>query len=59
MGDKLHGKIDEATGKAKEVAGEAGDDDKLKNEGQRDQAKGHLREAAGKVKDAARDAGRH
>jgi len=59
MGDKLHGKIDQAAGKAKEIAGDASDDDKLKNEGQRDQAKGHLHEAAGKVKDAARDATRH
>ena len=58
MGDKLHGKMDQLTGKAKEGAGRAADDDELKQEGQRDQVKGDVREAAGKIKDAARDATR-
>jgi uncharacterized protein YjbJ (UPF0337 family) len=56
MGDKLRGKVDQASGKIKEGIGRAGDDEKLAREGQRDQAKGDLREAADKVKDAARDA---
>jgi uncharacterized protein YjbJ (UPF0337 family) len=53
MGDKLRGKVDQATGKVKAGVGRASDDDKLTNEGRGDQAKGDLREAAGKVKDAA------
>jgi uncharacterized protein YjbJ (UPF0337 family) len=57
MGDKLHGKVEQATGKIKEGAGRASDDEKLTREGQGEQVKGDLREAAGKVKDAARDAG--
>ncbi len=56
MGDKLHGKVEQATGKIKENAGRAGDDEQLIREGKGEQAKGDLREAAGKVKDAARDA---
>ena len=56
MGDKLRGKVDQATGKVKEGVGRAGDDEQLAEEGRREQAKGDLREAAGKVKDAARDA---
>jgi len=52
MGDKLRGKIDQATGKAKETAGKHSDDKSLENEGRREQAEGDLREAAGKVKDA-------
>jgi uncharacterized protein YjbJ (UPF0337 family) len=52
MGDKLQGKVDQATGKMKEAAGKAGNDESLENEGRRDQSKGDLREAAGKVKDA-------
>ena len=54
MGDKLRGKVDQATGKIKEAAGAAGADEGLENEGRRDQSKGDLREAAGKVKDAAK-----
>jgi uncharacterized protein YjbJ (UPF0337 family) len=56
MGDKLHGKVEQATGKIKENAGRAGDDEQLIREGKGEQAKGDLREAARKVKDAARDA---
>ena len=56
MGDKLRGKVDQATGKVKGGIGRADDDEQLTREGQHEQAKGDLREAAGKVKDAARDA---
>jgi uncharacterized protein YjbJ (UPF0337 family) len=56
MGDKTRAKVDQMSGKIKEGVGSASDDDKLKREGQREQAKGDVREAAGKVKDAARDA---
>jgi uncharacterized protein YjbJ (UPF0337 family) len=54
MGDKLQGKVDQASGKMKEAAGKAGDDESLENEGRREQSKGDLREAAGKVKDAVK-----
>jgi uncharacterized protein YjbJ (UPF0337 family) len=56
MGDKLRGKVEQTTGKIKESAGRAGDDEQLIREGKGEQVKGDLREAAGKVKDAARDA---
>jgi uncharacterized protein YjbJ (UPF0337 family) len=54
MTDSLEGKTERVTGKIKEAAGRAGDDEKLEKEGRRDQAKGDLREAAGKIKDASR-----
>ena len=52
MGDRLRGKIDQATGTAKETAGRHSGDKGLENEGRREQAEGDLREAAGKMKDA-------
>ena len=45
------GKIDELKGRAKEAAGAATDDDKLRDEGRKDQAQGKLRQAGEKVKD--------
>ena len=47
-------KTDRAKGKAKEAAGVAADDEKLANEGRRDQAKGDIKKAGEKVKDAAK-----
>lgn len=46
----MSGKIDEATGRAKEAAGALTDDDDLKREGQRDQTAGVVKE---KIDDAA------
>ncbi len=51
MGENL----DKAEGKIKEGVGELTDDEDVKNEGKRDQAKGHLKESAEKVKDAVDD----
>ncbi len=51
LDDKIKAATDKVTGKAKESAGEATDDQELKAEGQGDQAKGHLRDAVENVKD--------
>jgi len=56
MGDKARGRTEQVTRKIKEGVGRAGDDDKLRREGQQEQARGDVREAKAKVKDAARDA---
>jgi uncharacterized protein YjbJ (UPF0337 family) len=52
----MNGKIDELKGRVKEAAGAMTDDDKLRNEGQVDQAKGKVKQsidkAAEKVKGA-------
>ena len=52
----LGDKITDLGGKAKETAGQGTGDDKLRAEGQADQAKAGLSEAVDKVKDAAGDA---
>jgi len=49
--DKIDAKLDQAGGKAKEVAGSATDDPDLEAEGHGDQAKGNLKEGVEKVKD--------
>jgi uncharacterized protein YjbJ (UPF0337 family) len=49
--DKAAHKATEVKGKIKEAAGQATDDDKLKTEGQADQAEGNLKQAGDKVKD--------
>ena len=42
MGDKMQGKVDQATGKMKEAAGKAGDDESLEREGRpRGRSAGH------------------
>src|SRR5207248_10756882 len=58
MGDKLEGKLDQASGKAKEAAGRATDDESLEREGRGEQANGAGKEGVGKMKDAVRHAGR-
>lgn len=50
--DKAAAKAKVVKGKAKQVAGEVTDDNKLKAEGRADQAKGNLKQAGEKVKDA-------
>jgi uncharacterized protein YjbJ (UPF0337 family) len=49
--DKIGNKAEELKGKAKESVGDATGDDKLKAEGEGDQAKGNLKQAGEKVKD--------
>ncbi len=49
--DKAAHKATEVKGKIKEAVGQATDDDKLKTEGQADQAEGNLKQAGDKVKD--------
>ena len=53
--DKAKNKAEEVGGVAKEHAGEATGDDRLRAEGETDQAKGNLKQAGEKVKDAFKD----
>jgi uncharacterized protein YjbJ (UPF0337 family) len=53
--DKAAHKATEVKGKVKEAVGNATDDDRLKAEGEADQAKGNLKQAGDKVKDALKD----
>jgi uncharacterized protein YjbJ (UPF0337 family) len=48
--------IDEMKGRVKEAAGDLTDDDKLKHEGQKDQAAGKAKQAVEAVGDKAKDA---
>jgi uncharacterized protein YjbJ (UPF0337 family) len=50
--DKLEGKVDELTGKAKESVGDATGNEDLQAEGRGDQVKGDLKQAGEKIKDA-------
>ncbi|WP_406638482.1 CsbD family protein [Pseudarthrobacter quantipunctorum] len=52
LDDKIGNAAEKLGGKGKEAAGEATGDDRLKAEGQSDQAKGDLKQAGEKVKDA-------
>ena len=52
LDDKIGNAAEKLGGKGKEAAGEATGDDRLKAEGQADQAKGDLKQAGEKVKDA-------
>jgi uncharacterized protein YjbJ (UPF0337 family) len=54
--DKMRGKFDEATGKAKQAIGDMTDNDKMRDEGRADEAKGKGKQALGNVKNAADDA---
>ena len=51
LGDKIKHAAEKAGGKGKEAAGKATGDERLKAEGQTDQAKANLKQAAEKVKD--------
>ncbi|SFN39539.1 MULTISPECIES: CsbD family protein [Mycetocola] len=52
LGDKIGNAAEEAAGKAKEGIGDATDNDRLRAEGQGDQAKANLKQAGENVKDA-------
>jgi uncharacterized protein YjbJ (UPF0337 family) len=52
LDDKIENTAEKLGGKGKEAAGEATGDDRLKAEGQSDQAKSDLKQAGEKVKDA-------
>ncbi len=52
LDDKVGNKTDNATGKAKEALGKTTDNERLENEGRRDQSKAKLKDAAEDVKDA-------
>jgi uncharacterized protein YjbJ (UPF0337 family) len=52
IADKAKNVAQDIAGKAKEAAGEATNDDKLKAEGQKDQTASDLKQAGENVKDA-------
>jgi uncharacterized protein YjbJ (UPF0337 family) len=52
LDDKLKNATQDATGKIKEGAGRASDDERLEAEGRDDQSKADLKQAGEKVKDA-------
>jgi uncharacterized protein YjbJ (UPF0337 family) len=54
--DRVAGSAKQAEGKVKEVAGKVTGDEKLRREGQGEQAAGKVQNAVGGVKDAVRDA---
>ncbi|MBI1332249.1 MAG: CsbD family protein [Armatimonadetes bacterium] len=51
--DKIEGKVDEWTGKAKQAVGDLTDDDKLHAEGEAQEAEGKLSHAIGEIKEVA------
>jgi uncharacterized protein YjbJ (UPF0337 family) len=53
--DRTEGSMKQAGGRMKEGAGALFGDEKLKREGQADQAEGKLQNAWGSIKDEARD----
>jgi uncharacterized protein YjbJ (UPF0337 family) len=54
--DRIEGSIEQAKGKAKEIAGKAIGDTKLQSEGKAQQVAGKTQNAIGGVKDAAKEA---
>ena len=54
-GDKISNKAKEATGKVKEKAGDATDNESLQAEGLKDQAVAKAKQAGEHLKDAAKD----
>ncbi|MDM7830036.1 CsbD family protein [Cellulomonas edaphi] len=52
LDDKAKNVAEDATGKLKEAAGKATDDERLEAEGKADQSKADLKQAGEKVKDA-------
>lgn len=55
LGDKVKGKVNEATGSVKEEYGRQTGDSDVMAEGQTDQAKGKAQGAMGEVKEAVSD----
>ncbi len=56
IGDKIQNKVEELSGKGKQAAGDATDNERLQAEGQSDQASAQTKQAGEHVKDAANDA---
>lgn len=54
--DQVAGRVEEAKGKVKEVAGKVTGSDKLKTEGLLDQAAGNVQKTYGDAKEKAKDA---
>ncbi len=52
LDDKISNKVEDAGGKAKEAAGTAQGDEKLRQEGKTDQQKSSLKDAGENIKDA-------
>lgn len=52
MGDDIKHNAEEMKGKAKEAVGDATDNERLRAEGQTDQAKANLKKAGDDIKDA-------
>ncbi|MFY1668449.1 CsbD family protein [Plantactinospora sp. WMMB334] len=55
IGDKIRHKVEEVTGAAKEKAGEATDNERLRAEGATEQTEANVKQAGDHVGDAARD----
>ena len=55
IADNAQDKAEQLGGKAKETAGQATDDNDLKNEGKGDQAKGNLKQVGEEAKDLFKD----
>ncbi|GCE77891.1 CsbD family protein [Cellulomonas biazotea] len=55
LDDKITHAAEEAKGKVKEGVGDATDNDRLKAEGQADQASANIKQAGDKARDAADD----
>ena len=55
LGDKIGNAAEHAGGKAKEAAGNATDNDRLKAEGQKDQVKADAKKVGEDVKDTFKD----
>ena len=55
LDDKIEHAAEEAKGKVKEGVGNATDNDRLKAEGQADQASANIKQAGDKARDAADD----
>ncbi|WP_374929726.1 CsbD family protein [Kytococcus sedentarius] len=53
--DKMQNAADKVTGKAKEVAGDAGDNERLQAEGRGQQSQADMKQAGENLKDAVRD----
>ena len=51
LGDKIENLKDDLTGKGKEAAGKATDNERLEAEGRADQSKSDLKQAGEKIKD--------
>jgi uncharacterized protein YjbJ (UPF0337 family) len=57
--DRIKGMAQQHKGSAKEAAGKALGDEKLKAKGRMNKAEGKVRNTVGGVKDALREAGKH